>query len=150
MVTLSNPTLSIERTTTTSEDGAFSFPLLPPAAGYSLVIHKDGFHEEKEDKLTVRVTETTVTNGKLALGSVNQEVLVTGSAQQLNTTDATLGEVVGTRVITSLHCPPEMFLISRLPTRAFMRIWTRRRPQLLRVEMQFMLQDNGLRTMTIV
>jgi Carboxypeptidase regulatory-like domain len=104
-VTLSNPTLSIERTTTTSEDGAFSFPLLPPAAGYSLVIRKDGFHEEKEDKLTVRVTETTVTNGKLALGSVNQEVLVTGSAQQLNTTDATLGEVVGTRVITSLPLP---------------------------------------------
>ncbi len=104
-ITLTNPTLSIERTTTTSNDGTYSFPLLPPAAGYSVVIHKEGFQEQKEDRLTVRVTETTVSNETLTLGSVNQEVVVTGSAQQVNTTDATLGDVVGTRVITSLPLP---------------------------------------------
>lgn len=104
-VTLSNPTLSIERTTTTSSDGSYSFPLLAPAAGYSVVIQKDGFQVLKEEKLTVRVTETTVSNETLTIGSVTSEIVVTGSAQQINTTEASLGDVVGTRVITSLPLP---------------------------------------------
>jgi hypothetical protein len=101
-VVLSNRSLSLERQTKTLADGHYTFPLLQPGREYEVTIQADGFKREVLTDLSVRITENTVANAKLSLGEVSQNVEVSGDAEPIDTTSATLGGNVGTRVITSL------------------------------------------------
>ncbi|MDW5266062.1 MULTISPECIES: TonB-dependent receptor [Acidobacteriaceae] len=104
-VKLTNHSLRLEKTATSNSEGTYVFPVLPPASGYEVTIETSGFSRYTATNLSVRVTENTVLNIKLQVGSVTEQVTVSGGAQQVNTTNATLGEVVGTRVITALPLP---------------------------------------------
>jgi hypothetical protein len=104
-VTLSNSALSLERETKTQSDGTYIFPLLQPAAGYQVSIEAPGFQQQFLSDLTVRVSETTIANATLSVGSVAQQVVVSGETQQVDTTSSTLGEVVSTTVIAALPLP---------------------------------------------
>ncbi len=95
----------MERSTTTNSDGTYVFPVVPPASRYEVSVENPGFNRATSTNISVKVTETTVLNVKLEVGSVTEQVTVSGGAEQINTTNATLGEVVGTRVITSLPLP---------------------------------------------
>jgi hypothetical protein len=101
-VTLRNSSLGLQRETKTQTDGTYSFPLLQPAAGYEVSVEQSGFTHVLLTDLTVRVTETTVANAKLTVGQVSQEVTVRDGAEIVNTTSATLGGVVTSKVITAL------------------------------------------------
>jgi hypothetical protein len=104
-VKLINPSLSLERDAITRQDGTYSFPLLQPRDGYEVRVEKDGFKQLLLPDLTVRVTEITVANGRLAVGTVSQQVSVTGDAVAVETTAPTLGGVVTSLVLTSLPLP---------------------------------------------
>jgi hypothetical protein len=104
-IELTNKALSLERQTTTQPDGRYAFPLLQPGSGYQVAIHADGFKHEVLTNLSVQITEHTVANAKLSVGDVSQNVEVKSDIDEIETTNATLGGIVGARVITSLPLP---------------------------------------------
>ena len=95
-VTLENPKLALQVATTTNQTGFYQFLHVAPADGYRLT-----FSKIENVTLGVGVMETR--DAKLELGSVSQsvEVQATGEAT-LNTTDATVGNVIGAKLIDSL------------------------------------------------
>lgn len=101
-VTLTNPALGLNRKTTTLGDGTFVFALVQPAEGYQLTIEAQGFQRRVMENVTVNVTETTVTNISLTIGTTNETVTITNEPQPLQTTNPTLGNTLTTRVISSL------------------------------------------------
>ncbi|HVZ59179.1 MAG TPA: TonB-dependent receptor [Terriglobales bacterium] len=105
VVKLSNRATSYTRETKTLRDGVYSFPLVPPVAAYQLVVEKAGFGKVSLTDIEVSVSDTSVVNVKLAVGTTNQEVAVSAEVQGVETTSATLGGVVGSRVLTALPLP---------------------------------------------
>jgi hypothetical protein len=101
-LTLDNASLGITRTEHSGSDGAYSFPFLQPGGGYRITVSDAGFKSESITNLNVNITETTVVNPNLSLGQASEEVTISGDVEQVQTTSATLGGIVGERVITSL------------------------------------------------
>ncbi len=105
VVHLENRSISFQRDATVKADGTYSFPLLQPVAGYSISIEKLGFDKAVLGPLTVNITETTNANVTLTVGAVSQEVNVQAEGETIQTTSATLGRIVTSKVITSLPLP---------------------------------------------
>ncbi|MGI8746594.1 MAG: carboxypeptidase regulatory-like domain-containing protein [Bryobacteraceae bacterium] len=104
-VTLINQALALSRQTKTQADGTFLFPVLPPASGYQVMVEASGFQRQVLPDLTVRLTEITVANAKLTVGTSTEEVTVRSDAQVVQTTSATLGATVSARIAGSLPLP---------------------------------------------
>ncbi len=109
-VTLTNPLVTLTRQTITQSDGTYVFTALQPASGYQVTVERTGFQRQVLPDLTVRVTEITVANAKLAVGNVSQEVVVTGDAQAVQTTSSTLGGVMTSQVVVALPLPTRSVL----------------------------------------
>lgn len=104
-VTLRNAQLSLTREVKTDRDGTYAFPYLVPTSNYRITVEAPGFSRVQIDSLSARVTETTVANVRLALGTVSEEVKVSATTDVVDTTSSTLGTVVNSRVITALPLP---------------------------------------------
>ena len=63
------------RVVTTGQDGTFIIPLLP-LGSYSLKFEATGFNTAEVPSVTVNVTETTVMNRVLQVGTQTQQVVV--------------------------------------------------------------------------
>jgi hypothetical protein len=101
-VKLTNQSLGLTRRSLTQGEGTFLFPLVPPGGGYDVTVEAKGFQRHVLTGLTVRVTEVTVANARLQLGSTNEEISVHADAQVIQTTNPTLGAVMTSEVIVSL------------------------------------------------
>ena len=102
-VNLDNANTGLHLSTVTNEQGDYQFPRLAPGPGYKLTFTKDGFSKYKLDNLTFGVNTTSTHNVTLQVGEVSQTVEVTSSgAETLNTTDASVGNVFGPKLIDSL------------------------------------------------
>ncbi|MGB6485141.1 MAG: carboxypeptidase-like regulatory domain-containing protein [Candidatus Acidiferrales bacterium] len=104
-VTLLNASLGIQRTATTSGDGSYVFPIVQPGSGYEIDVEHAGFEKAVVNNLTVRVTEVITANVSLTLGEVSQQVVVSGAATPVETTNATLGSTLTSNVITAIPLP---------------------------------------------
>jgi hypothetical protein len=89
------------RTEMTGTDGAYHLTLLPPGA-YRLKFEAAGFNTEEVPAVTVNVTETTVLNRALAVGTQTQQVVVEAEAEAVQTSNATLGDVVNSGAAVGL------------------------------------------------
>lgn len=102
-VALDNPNLGIHLTTTTNDIGYFQFLKLSPAEGYNLTFTKDSFRKLVISNLTLGATTIETRNVTLEIGSVTQSVEVQASGEAtLNTTDATVGNVIDSRYVHEL------------------------------------------------
>lgn len=101
-VTLINNALAIRRQTTSAADGTFVFPLVQPGSDYEVDVEHEGFDKAQRTGLVVRVTEITTDNVRLRIGSVSQQVTVSGMQSAIQTANATLGTTLTTHVITSI------------------------------------------------
>jgi hypothetical protein len=81
------------RNALSDEHGHYVIPQLPPAT-YSLVVSKEGFASSERSTLQIHVNEEATIDFRLTIGNSVQHVEVTASAPPLNTTSATLGDVV--------------------------------------------------------
>jgi len=81
------------RKATSDERGRFVIPQLPPAT-YSVVVSKEGFAPSERPALQLHVNEEATIDFKLTVGNNVQRVEVSSAAPPLNTTSATLGDVV--------------------------------------------------------
>jgi hypothetical protein len=91
----------------TAGDGTYRIVDIRPGAGYSLTVRKDGFETTILSGIYLAVATTTTRDVRLQLGSIDQSVEVTaGASASINTTDASIGNVVETQQVEAL---PSLF-----------------------------------------
>src|SRR5258708_12938549 len=115
-VTITNLGTNATRDAVTTDEGAYIFDLLPPAE-YRLEVEAPGFRKSVFDHAQALIGKQTEINIRLDIGQVNQVVEVSISAQnaQINTQDASLGNVFASTQIT--HLPWEARSLAHFLTR---------------------------------
>jgi hypothetical protein len=102
-VELENPLLGLHQTTTSNDLGFFQFLHQAPGEGYFLTFTKDGFNKLVLSNVTLGVSSTETRNVTLEVGVVTQSIQVEASGEStLNTTDATVGNVIDARSVGEL------------------------------------------------
>jgi hypothetical protein len=97
----SEATGEVLRQVTTNASGLFNATLLP-VGNYTVEVTAAGFPATKFPGVTVRITETTRITAALKLGAVKEIVEVQAEAQQVNTSDATTGNSIGSATLNTL------------------------------------------------
>jgi hypothetical protein len=100
-VQVTNKNTGTQRAVTTSDNGAYTVPQLPPGT-YDVSVQKCGFASENRSGVQLLVNQSATLDFKLSLASVSQSIEVTAAPPQLNTTNATLGDVVQHQQIVDL------------------------------------------------
>jgi hypothetical protein len=102
-VTLSGPETNFTRTQQTTDSGSYTFELVPPGV-YQIQAEAAGFKKAIVTDVRALVATPTEVNVTLTAGNLAETVTVQAGAGevQLNTQDATLGNVIGSRQITQL------------------------------------------------
>jgi hypothetical protein len=103
-VTLADTKTGKESTTVTNDDGSYRFNTVEPGAGYRLTFSRQGFQTFVLNEVQISVGRTETQNAQLTAGDVSArvEVVSTTGDATLNTTDATLGNVIGARQLQEL------------------------------------------------
>src|SRR5918994_997012 len=100
-VVLTNTATNERREGVTGEDGAYRFVNLVPGT-YRLEVELPGFQRYVRDQIVVNVQSTPRIEATLQLGSLEETVSVTGEAPLLQTENASVGTVVGSRAVQEL------------------------------------------------
>jgi hypothetical protein len=91
----------VTRTTVAGEVGTYTFPALPVGT-YDLEASVGGFKTAVRKGISVTVGASVPVDFTLAVGAAAEEVVVSAEAPQINTTDASLGGLVGDSAIREL------------------------------------------------
>jgi hypothetical protein len=100
-VVVENVDTAISRTLETDSSGHYSAPSLS-LGNYKVTATRDGFQTEVRTGIVLTVAREEVVDLSLAVGSVSQSVVITGSAPLLETTSSSLGALVDDQTIRSL------------------------------------------------
>jgi len=100
-ITLTEVDRNIQQTTTTDSSGRYVIPSVP-SGRYTLTIAAAGFKKAEQPQFTLEVQQQATFNVQLSVGDVTTSVEVQGAAPLVNTTSATLGQVVENRFISSM------------------------------------------------
>jgi hypothetical protein len=100
-VTLTSTDTGARRATVTNGTGAYRFVALTPGA-YSLKVEINGFRTAVRDKLQLPVDTATKLDVGLEIGAVVESVEVAATSPILNTSDASLGNVISGAQIQQL------------------------------------------------
>lgn len=100
-VTLSNPDIGFSRQITTTDNGLYTFTLIPPGT-YQLKVEKTGFATFLQSNIVLAVGQSSSLNAQLQVGNVNQTVEVTAQAPVLNTGNADLSSEVSSKQAVEL------------------------------------------------
>jgi len=92
-VSATNVGTGLNRATSSNASGEYILPQLPPGL-YKLNVSKDGFASVSRDNVQLQVNQSVTLSFRLGVGSTVQTVEVTGTPPQLNTTSATLSNIV--------------------------------------------------------
>lgn len=108
-VTATNTGTGATYNTTTSAQGVYNFAQLPIGT-YELKVTQSSFKDFVAKAVEVHTSSTTDISPKLTLGSASETVTVEASEVQVNTTDATVGEVVESQQVRELPLNGENFM----------------------------------------
>ena len=100
-VILTNTQTNVERRARTNEGGFYVFLDVIPGK-YQLQAARTGFKTSRVPPFTLQVNQTATFDVNLELGEVSQEVTVTGTAAELQSSTAELGAVVGEQQVVDL------------------------------------------------
>ncbi len=100
-VKVTNVDTNITRTLTTDADGSYN-ALELPTGNYQVEVTASGFKSAIRKGITLQVTDAPVINFSLEVGATSQQVTVTGEVPQVDTQDATLGNIVGQQSVQNL------------------------------------------------
>jgi hypothetical protein len=102
-VKLTDTKTATEQTTKTNEQGVYQFVRVAPGSGYTLTFSASGFNTLLLQNISLGVGVTETHNAQLALGQITNTVTVTSSGEAtLNTTDASIGNVIDSRRLREL------------------------------------------------
>ena len=100
-VTLLNTDQGLSLVTKTNSSGVYTFS--PVRIGpYSLSVSADGFSTTTQQNLTVAVSQNLRVNVELKTGATTQTIEVTAAPPQLQTEDASVGQVVNGQSVNNL------------------------------------------------
>jgi len=117
--TLSNPNTGYTQETDTNSVGVYQFLLVPPGDGYTLTLTKDSFRTYVVKGLYLGVGVTETHDAHLQVGQAAQSIEVTVKGEgTLNTTDASIGNVIEARAVQDL--PIEI----RMDASGLLGLWT--------------------------
>ncbi len=108
-VTLTNTATNDVRRTNSGADGLYIFPQLP-VGRYVLTVEQSGFQKFTLRDVAIQVDARRREDVSLSVGDVTQEVTVAASADAVNSTSATIGEVLGSRSVVELPLNGRNFL----------------------------------------
>jgi len=100
-VAVINQATGVERLTETNETGYYTVPLLQPAR-YRIRIVQQGFKPINRSGIILEVDQRAEINFKLEVGAVTEQIEVTADALQLNTVEASRGQVIENRRIVDM------------------------------------------------
>lgn len=102
-VKLTDTKTGTEQTTTTNDQGVYIFTKAAPGVGYTLTFTNPGFQTLVIKDVALGVGNVETHNAELTIGEVSGTVEVTASNEvTLNTTDASIGNVIGERRLKEL------------------------------------------------
>jgi hypothetical protein len=102
-VTLTDTKTAKEQTTTTNDQGVYNFVRMSPGPGYKLTFKAPGFQTLVVDNVALGVGITETHNAQLPVGELTSTVVVTSQSEAtLNTTDASIGNVIDQRRLSEL------------------------------------------------
>jgi hypothetical protein len=105
---INSATETLVRKLPTGSDGFFVATLLPPGT-YYVVVNKSGFSQAKAEGIDVRVTETTKVTISLKPGSVSEKVEITAEVTNVETSNATTGQSIGSNTVRTLPLATQNF-----------------------------------------
>lgn len=118
-IQITNVDTGITQTTTANDAGEYLFPVLNPGH-YSLTARKQGFAEETRTGIELVVSQVARFDFTLHPGSTRQTVEVSAATPPLDTSTASLGQVIDTKPIEELPLNGRNFLqLARLSTGVF-------------------------------
>jgi hypothetical protein len=100
-VTLTDTETSASRTAQTNDAGRYTFANVRPGV-YNIAVTKTGFATTKSERQQVTVGSTLTVNLALQVGAANVVVEVTAAGNELQTTDATVGQTINGSALDSL------------------------------------------------
>lgn len=100
-VMLTETERNLIHTTTTDEAGRYVLAALPPGT-YTLTVELPGFRKYTQSGIKFEVQQQATINAQLSVGDLTEEIEVQATAPLLNTTIATLGQVVENKFIQAI------------------------------------------------
>ena len=101
-VALKNIATGEEFRASTNSQGAFTFPSLSPGK-YSATVEATGFKQTEITEITIEVSQPAKVDVALEVGSVSEQVTVTGTAQEvINTTSPVLSKTINSKQVEDL------------------------------------------------
>ena len=100
-VTAVNTATGVKQTTQSDPQGNYTFPVLP-VGQYEIDVTADGFKPNRTRGLVINVGTSLAIDITMELSSQNETVTVTENAAQVETSDTQLGEVIGSKQVTSI------------------------------------------------
>jgi hypothetical protein len=89
------------RQVTTADNGTYVIPLLPVGV-YTVTCSQSGFKSETHPDIPIEADQKATIDCSLTVGSTTQTVEVSASAERLNTTNGTIGQIVAQKDIVDL------------------------------------------------
>ena len=105
-----NTATGVSLTTTTNRSGDYIFPLLVPGP-YSVTVENAGFKTYTRSGVVLRVNDQVAINAALEVGQASQTVQVNAETPLLDTSSASMGQVVDSRTINELPLKDGMVII---------------------------------------
>ncbi|MEK6281607.1 MAG: TonB-dependent receptor [Acidobacteriota bacterium] len=100
-VTVVNEATGVSQTQTTTEAGSYAFDSLP-VGNYTVVVELAGFKKHQKTANHLEVSTPLTVDVVMEVGQVSEIVTVQGGAEQLQTSNATMGNVVEQKAIEAL------------------------------------------------
>src|SRR5713101_4575717 len=101
MVTAKNEATNVSQNQNTTDAGLFAFTSLP-VGNYTITVEKSGFKTFKKTGNALEVGTPLTVDATMEVGQVSETVTVTGGTEQLQTANATIGNVVEQKAIEAL------------------------------------------------
>jgi hypothetical protein len=108
-VTLTDPSIGLQREVRSDEQGYYKFAALSPGA-YDLRVRKEGFQAFVASKITLLLSQDLPLNVTLQVGAAAQEVTVQAVASMLESESAVVGQVIAARQIVDMPLNGRNFL----------------------------------------
>lgn len=100
-VTITNEATGVSQTQTTTDAGLYAFEALPVGV-YTVTVEQNGFKKFQKTGNHLEVNNPLTVDVALEIGQVSEVVTVQGGPEQLQTANATLGNVVEQKAIEAL------------------------------------------------
>lgn len=100
-VVVTNTQTGVKLTTSTDQDGVFTFPVLS-VGQYQIDVTSDAFKPYRKTGLIIDINSAFVVDVTLQVQEQDQSIMVTENAAQVETTDTQLGQVLGTKKVTEI------------------------------------------------